>query len=137
MNAEYDPRMRRETPHPRWWMLYLIVLGAAAALWLEARARMTAGDHEAALIVLLLGVGALINIWLSANTVPLLDRSPREELTRTIEYRDTFVLTHWCGLPAPDEVPVTGAIVQSIESGTDDGARVPLPAPALTRSEGE
>ena len=137
MHTENRSRRGRRALRPRWWILYLILLGAGVVLWLEARTRMSAGNREAALIVLLLLVGALIEIWLSANRLALLYWSPREEPDRAVEHWNSFVATRRPLRPVLDQAPVTGALLQAIERGADGGPREPMPAPLLTGAGSE
>ena len=64
--------MRKETHHPSWWQLYLLVLGAIGLLVVGALAPMSERGHQAAAIGTLLLVWGLVELWLRANTAALL-----------------------------------------------------------------
>jgi hypothetical protein len=63
----------KERHNASWWQLYLLGLGTVGLLVLGAVAPLSDMGHEAAMVGTLLIVAGLVEVWLRANTRPLLD----------------------------------------------------------------
>ncbi len=71
--------------NPKWWQLYALFLVPVFLLVLERQLPLSAGDHEAAQIAIILLAYGLIYLWLSANTAAFAESDKEQDRQRVAE----------------------------------------------------
>jgi hypothetical protein len=70
--------MSTQSVHPKWWQVYVLVLGLLGLFWLETHARLTGTDHVIAELGILVLIFGSVRAWLKANRSALMESDPTE-----------------------------------------------------------
>lgn len=65
--------MKHLSRRPRWWVLYMILVGFIALLAGESLVRVPSTGHEILLIIVVLGIYVAMMVWIFANAEALQD----------------------------------------------------------------
>ncbi len=110
--------MFNQKRRPRWGLLYVIVPLAAGLFWLEIKAPWPKAEHRAAEVGIVLLVFGLVELWLRANWLAILNEDYKKQKKSDRQNRRWVILREEipgeepCGSPVePDLVPVVRAAV--------------------------
>ncbi len=70
---------------PKWWQLYALFLVPVILLVVQQQLPLSAGDHEAAQIAIILLAFVLVYLWLIINTVALAESDKEQDQLRVTD----------------------------------------------------